>query len=193
MDTKWFLVGGSAVVSALALILWDQRATMKAKAEFPPMGEKRFPTVRGASLSRQAYALPEDLEGRINILMIAFKRRHQYDINTWLPVAQDLAGEYEEVAYYELPVIQRLNPVARSLIDNGMRAGIPDPVARATTITLYVDKDAFMRSLDLTTDEQIYVLLVDRTGKVMWRTEGRQSEEAASSLRNAIAAARGQG
>ncbi len=34
-------------------------------------------------------------------------------------------------------------------INEGMRAGIPDPATRERTITLYIDKPAFQHALDM--------------------------------------------
>jgi predicted transcriptional regulator len=55
-------------------------------------------------------------------------------------------------------------------------------VARARTITLYVDKAAFRQALELPHEEDIYVLLVDREGNVLWRAEGAFTPEKGESL-----------
>jgi hypothetical protein len=73
------------------------------------------------------------------------------------------------------------------MIDRGMRRGIPSKDKRARVITLYVDKDAFKTALNLPTSEDtIYILLVDRRGRVLWRGEGSYSDVTAASLRRAI-------
>ncbi|MDR3747630.1 MAG: hypothetical protein P4M04_05705 [Acidobacteriota bacterium] len=61
-----------------------------------------------------------------------------------------------------------MNPLTRWFIDSGMRRGIPDPNARARTITLYIDKKPFEQALQLPTEKTVYALLVDRSGKVLW-------------------------
>jgi len=182
---SWILAGGAAL--AAAFVYRDQRETLDTVASFPPEGETRFPRVTGLNLSRRAFHLPEDFEGELNVAIVAFKQRHQLDVNTWLPAVRDLAARHEGLRYYELPTIHSMNPVARSFIDNGMRAGIPDLDARAATITLYLDKAEFRRALDLPTEDRIYVLLVDREGNVMWRAEGRHSEAREGELRDVVA------
>ena len=64
-----------------------------------------------------------------------------------------------------------------------MRAGIPDPKARATTITLYLDKAAFMEILDISDEDSIVVMLIDREGEIYWRVNGPATEEAVNGLR----------
>jgi len=92
--------------------------------------------------------------------------------------------------YYELPTIDRLNPLFRWFIDNGMRRGIPDSSARSRTITLYLDKPSFRKALSLPDEKRIYAILVDRSGRVLWRTEGDFDEAKAASLQRALARAK---
>ena len=57
-------------------------------------------------------------------------------------------------------------------LDRGMAAGIPDPAARARTITLYTDVRQFMKQLGIPSTSQIQALLLDRSGRVLWRSQG---------------------
>ncbi|HEU0025678.1 MAG TPA: hypothetical protein VFQ25_01060 [Ktedonobacterales bacterium] len=146
----------------------------------------RFPRVRGANLERREFALPGDFEGELNLTLIAFRREQQDDIDTWAATARELPRRYPSLRSYELPVISRLLPFGRQWLDSAMRAGIPDRAAREATITLYIDKGAFRRALELPTEETIYALLVTRDGRVLWRAEGRWSEEKGQALERAL-------
>ena len=146
----------------------------------------RLPAVSGSNLQRQRLNLPEDLEGEVNLVLIAFQQWQQRQVDTWLPFARRLEETYPALRYYELPTIQRLNVLARTFINEGMRAGIPDPVARERTITLYVDKGAFREALGLAGEENIYVRLLDRQGRVLWRAEGTFAPEKGESLAEAV-------
>jgi hypothetical protein len=42
-----------------------------------------------------------------------------------------------------LPTIRALNAFSKFFINEGMRAGIPNPKSRERTITLYLEKDDF--------------------------------------------------
>lgn len=145
-----------------------------------------FPFVRGENLEGRAFTLPADLKGAYNVLFIAFQRDQQIDINSWLPFAKQLVNEYPALAYYELPTIYRGHPLFRWWLNTGMRMGIPDKKAREVTITLYLDKRAFRKALDMPDEERIYVLLVNRKGEVLWRVEGPFHEERERDLKHAI-------
>jgi hypothetical protein len=177
------IVIGVGILIALALWAFDRRFNPQEPIDPSRFEEARFPTVKGSNLAGESFVLPQDVEADYALLMIAFKQRQQFDINTWLPTASELAQVYDELAFFELPTIERLHPAARAFIDGGMRAGIPDPAARAATITLYLDKPAFRQALDIPDEESIVVMLIDRMGEIYWRTRGSASSEAVNELK----------
>jgi hypothetical protein len=142
----------------------------------------QFPVVTGSNLQRRKLDLPEGFDGNLNLVLIAFQQWQQTQVDTWIPFAKQLEEVHAGLRYYELPTIQRLNALARTFINEGMRAGIPDPVARERTITLYVDKNSFRQALQLPHEDDIYVLLLDRQGQVLWRAEGTFTQEKGESL-----------
>lgn len=146
----------------------------------------RFPTVKGSNLSGQEFVLPASFEGEINVVALAFQMWHQNEVDTWMPLLKHLEQTMPGLRAYELPVIRSMNRINQWMIDQGMRGGIPDRATRARTITLYIDKELFRRNLDLPSEDHIYVLLVDRDGEVLWRTQGAYHPDTARDLAAAI-------
>lgn len=136
-----------------------------------------FPQVTGSNLERRRFSLPGDLEGDFNLLFLAFWQRHQALVDSWMPLADRLQEQRKDLVAYELPVIQSRSRLSQWFIDSGMRAGIPDRRIREHTITLYLDKAPFLDALDISDDCTIQVLVVDRLGRVVWRTTGGWDEE----------------
>lgn len=132
----------------------------------------RFPRVAGRSLEGRNLTLPQDFEGALDIVVVAFQRDQQHEVDGWMPLLHSLADHRSDVRVYELPTLGRGYRLMRSFIDGGMRRGIPDRAVRAATVTLYVDKTSFRDALGLRDEDRIYVLLVDRDGRVHWRAEG---------------------
>lgn len=141
-----------------------------------------FPRVTGSNLERRRFTLPGDLEGDFNLLFLAFWQRHQSLVDSWMPLANLLQEQRNDLVAYELPVIQSRSRLSQWFIDGGMRAGIPDRRIREHTITLYVDKPPFLDSLDIPDDHTIQVLVVDRSGRVVWRTAGAWDQEREADL-----------
>jgi hypothetical protein len=145
-----------------------------------------FPDVIGKNLEGKDFHLPLDFEGELNLVFVAFQREQQLMVNTWLPTADLLEDLHPKLKYYELPSISRMNPIARWVINTGMRTGVKDPKSRAKTITLYLDKKPFCRALGIGTEDNIYILLVDQKGKVVWNSEGPCNAENAKDLSDFI-------
>jgi hypothetical protein len=146
-----------------------------------------FPAVSGNSLMKRKFSLPADFEGELNVVLIAFKRNQQDDVDTWTPHLRALAANHPGLKVYELPVLPRSITIMRGFIDGGMRSGIPDTAVRATTITLYINKTPFKKSLDIRSEEHIEVVLVDRKGVIHWRAQGLFDEAALTTLEQALA------
>jgi hypothetical protein len=146
----------------------------------------RFPEVSGSNLLRQKITLPRDLQGELNILLLAFYQWHQNLIDTWIPAASQLEGSYSGVRFYEIPIIQKMNVLYQTFINEGMRAGIPNQATRQKTITLYLNKKEFLRALNIPDDQTIWVLVIDQAGNVLWRSQDVFTPEKGEALRNAI-------
>jgi hypothetical protein len=147
-----------------------------------------FPPMTSENLARETLNLPGGFEGDYNLCLIAFQQWHQRLIDTWIPWARELEQTLPGFRYYEFPVIRRLNPLYRGFIDRGMRAGIPDPIARHKTITLYTDKAAFKQALEIDSERDIHLRLVDREGVVHWHATGGLTPETADSLTETLEA-----
>jgi hypothetical protein len=145
-----------------------------------------FPTVSGFNLNRQKLTLPQDFQGNLNLIFIPFEQWHQMEVDSWIPLVKELEEQAKDLVYYELPIIRSRNSLSRMFINEGMRAGIPNPKTRERTITLYLDKAKFRRALEMPDEDHIYILIVDRQGKEFFRTRGPYSRDAEVSLRQAL-------
>lgn len=146
----------------------------------------KFPELKASNLERSEFHLPQDFAGERNLVLIAFQREQQEQLDTWLKEMKRFQEVDPGFEYYELPTIEKLNSLMRWFIDTGMRRGIPDKNARARTITLYIDKKPFLDSLQLPSEKTVYALLVDRSGNVLWRTEGTFDEAKGEGLRKVL-------
>jgi hypothetical protein len=166
---------------ALNITIGSTPAAERARVEMADtLG--RFPSVEGSNLEGEHFQLPSGFEASLNVVLVAFKREQQSDIDEWMPFLNTLRKGQPTLRVYELPTLGRRYRLMRSFIDGGMRRGIPDAAVRSATITLYIDKAPFRESLRLPDEDRIYVLLVDREGRVFWRASGRFDELAAAEL-----------
>jgi hypothetical protein len=182
---RLWLIGGA--ILGLALYLFSEKVYPASAVREIEEGEKaKFPQVTGKNLEGRGFNLPKDFEGEVNLCLIAFTQEQQYDVNTWLDNAKPFL-EIKGFALYELPTLPESNPAFRYWLDSVMYQGIPDKRQRERTITLYLSKSAFRKSLNLPNEKTIYAILTDRSGNVLWQETGRFTPEKAESLRKALA------
>lgn len=143
---------------------------------------ERFPTVVGTNLTGTSVRLPDQLDGRLNLLLIALRRGQRSELNTWSPYTDALENRSPDVRVYEVPVLSAAYLRDRPVIDGAMHDAISDPAVRERTITLYLDKAAFRAALGVPSDDQIHVRLVDRAGTTRWCTDGAFDAAKAAAL-----------
>jgi hypothetical protein len=152
----------------------------------------KFPSVKATSLTNKPYQLPRDLEGELNLVIVAFKQWQQDWVDTWIPSLQSLAYQHKNLRVYEMPTMSRFNGIYRFMIDNGMRAGIPDKAVRAATLCAYIDVPPFAQALQLPGRDSIYLFLLDRAGEILWRGQGAfdqaQCDELAATVKRLTSA-----
>jgi hypothetical protein len=145
-----------------------------------------FPTIAASNLEGKKVILPQDLEGTLNVVIIAFKREQQLLVDTWIPFLESLMDKTLDFAFYELPTIRSGIPFLRFIVDSGMRAGIPGKSARERTITIYTKKKKFRQNLDIPNEETIYIFLMNKDGQILWRSVGEFTEQKGTELESSI-------
>jgi len=165
---SFLIVIGLLLASIFAIAAQSQQADMASVG--------KFPALESETLEKQAVQLPQDFQGERNMLFIAFEREQQRDIDTWLTQMKRYEDLDKGFRYYEIPTIEKMNRLMRWFINTGMRHGIPDKKARERTITLYIDKEPFKKSLQIPDEKKIYAMVVDRSGNVLWRASSPYDE-----------------
>ena len=147
---------------------------------------RQFPRVKGSNLEGKRFALPTDFEAEYNVVVVAFRREQQADVDSWLPFLRQQKVLARGVRVYELPTLSRSYRWMRGFIDGGMARGIPEKATREVTITLYIDKTPFKQALAISTEDRIVTLIVARDGRVLWRADGRFSPASGAELSAAL-------
>jgi hypothetical protein len=163
---------------ALAIV-----ASSSAAAE-SPLG-LQLPSVEGRSLEGRAVRFPDHLRGRAAVLLVAYRRGTQADVDLWTAL---LDRKAPSVPWYELPTIA--SPLWRPLqgwIDGGMRRGVPQP-RWGRVVTLYDDAPTLAGFLGDHGGLTTHVVLLDPSGRVRWFDAAGFSEVSGQSLLDAIAA-----
>jgi hypothetical protein len=85
-----------------------------------------------------------------------------------------------------MPLIDNPGMFMRWFIDTGMRGGIKGRFQRSHVWTAYTDKKAFLQSCGITSESEIRVLVVDRSGEIIHSESGAYTKEGAAKLLKAL-------
>lgn len=149
-----------------------------------------FPALQARNLEGVVHDLPDVFAGDPSVVVVAFERHQQREVDTWAPWLSGLRDRLPGLEVYELPAIKRRWLPARGFIDAGMRAGIPDLDTRQRTLTAYTDVGALTRALRIDSTSTIALFVVARSGKIVWSGRGAYESDAAADLEWAAVAAR---
>jgi hypothetical protein len=161
------------------------------------------------SLAGTSVLLPRDLPGARTLVLLAYRQRHQVDVDRWIALAVGLgvpatprgATEPLATAVVEVPFLAGGWRPVRRVIDGGMASGIADPDVLARTFTAYGSPRAHRRAsgIDagdrswLTRDHRrrhalaaVEALVCERDGTVRWHRTGPPTPADASSLASSL-------
>jgi hypothetical protein len=146
---------------------------------------RRFPSVAGQALSGAEVRIPEDLLGAPALLLCAYRRGTQADIDLW---AAHAGQEFPWLAVYELPIIPSLlwRPF-QGMIDGGMRSGVPRR-QWSSVVTLYEQGAKARAFLGDQGGLHANVVLLDAGGMVTFLESGGYREASARALDTAVRA-----
>jgi hypothetical protein len=147
-----------------------------------------FPRLTSYSLNKAKLNLPGDFAGQLNLLLISFRPEQQKQIDSWMPAAEALQHIDSNFRWYQMPVSASENFVFRWWDNSSMRSDDTDPETWPWIVPLYVEKNHFRHSLQIPTDRQISVLLVDKQGRILWRSQGPMTPDRRDSLKAKVAA-----
>jgi len=147
-----------------------------------------FPSLNADSLARTRLNLPADFAGRANLLLIYFEPEQAHVVDTWMPFAQALQHMNFNFRYYRMPVSNPENFIFRWWDTSSLRSVETDPETWPWIVPLYINKQEFRRSLNIPNEKDIVVLLVNKSGQVLWRSSGRFTDDKRAPLSAAVTA-----
>ena len=145
-----------------------------------------FPRLEARNLEGLDVRLPDAFAGKRNVVIVAFKRKHQALVDSWIPWLEEHAASDPGLCFYELPTIGRIWAPVRNMIDGGMASAIRDPVVLRRTLTIYGDVARLTRPLGIEDRSTIALTVVDGSGGVYWCGAGGFAGNSAKEMETAL-------
>jgi len=166
----------------------------------------RFARLRTRALDGAPHDLPRELPAERTLVLLAYRQRHQRDVDAWIALAVALGVPPTQrgvtgpmaTAVVEVPFLQARWRPARRLIDGGMARGIADPDVLARTLTAYGAPARHRRATGLSgpavgaRGSEVEALVVSPDGRVHWHMTGPpprrvgEADDVVDGLRDAL-------
>jgi hypothetical protein len=147
-----------------------------------------LPTISFDNLSKSRVTLPADLHSDRNLMLLYFELTQQADVDNWNTVIDRWRSSDPSLTSYTSLVSSQKNFLSRWWQNASMRSA-SDPSRWPTTLPLYVNKHAFEHNLEIPSEKQVVLLLLDRKGHVLSRVAGPPADNSRAAMENALHAA----
>ena len=149
----------------------------------------RIPTAHATSLAGAQVTLPDDLRGKVGVLVLGFSKSSGDVCKGW---GERLAQSYHdthEVAYYQMPVLEAVPKIIRSMVVKGIKSGVP-VAEQPHFLPVFSDEAAWQKIVRYSNADDAYVLVVDEQGNIHWQTSGKATDAGFAALKQQVEALR---
>ncbi len=135
-----------------------------------------FPAIQAKNLEGKQVAIPDDAKDKVTLVAVAFLRKSQGQLDSWLNPFYEKFGKRDDFMFYEVPMIAKGYIFMKPIIDNGMRGGLPQ-LKHKHVVTFFGDVNKYSKILNI--DPKFgHVFLLDKEGKIRWQNKGYSEKDA---------------
>lgn len=144
-----------------------------------------LPKIEGESLASTQVVLPDAATGKVAVLIFGFSKNSKTANNAWASrLLADFAGQ-PFFTLYQLPVIEGAPRFVRGMIIASMRKDVPEN-RRDHFVPLVKGEAALKAFVQYKEPDDAYVVLLDRSAKVVKQVHGPVNDSTYSEIRQEI-------
>ena len=150
----------------------------------------RIPELNGISFSEQAVRLPQDLQGKVGVLVVGFSQGSRDAVTAW---GKRLAVDYASsptVAFYELPVLEGVPRFLRGMVTGKIKSSVSER-GKPHFVPILENGAAWRALAQYKGGDAAYVMVVDGTGVVRWQSHDAFSEAVYGAMQREVEGLRG--
>ncbi len=144
-------------------------------AAAPLVPGETLPTARGEFLTGHTGELPAAARGHVTLVLFGFSYASRKPVEAWAERIHATWAADTSITCFEVPVMSGMAWLGRPFITGGMRKGTP-PAMHERVVLLWGVSGDWKHRLDVHDRNTAYVVLLDREGRVRWRTAGALDE-----------------
>lgn len=156
---------------------------------------KTFPDMAAETVEDKKVSLPTDVKGKYTLLGLAYSKKSEDELNSWFtPVFEKfiqktngglMAGMGYDVNVYFVPMFTGINAAAQGTAKKKAIKNV-DPQLLPYILFYKGELKTYKEALDFEKKDIPYFFVLDPTGKIVFATSGKYSEDKMDEVENAI-------
>jgi hypothetical protein len=141
--------------------------------------------MHGTTLAGDPITFPDAFKAKVNVLVLGFSHSSQEQIANWGRLIHADYAKSSDVQYFELAMLAGAPRMLRGVIIKRLTASVPFD-QRPHYVPILESDAPWRPAAHYNKADDAYVLLVDRSGLVLWRTEGDATDAAYAELKKQV-------
>jgi hypothetical protein len=144
------------------------------------------PSITATALDGSAVTFPRSQSQKPLLVIVGFSRKSSGDFKQWNQRALSPYITDPRIDYYELPELQGVPSLVRTMILHGMRREIPK-AQHSHFAPLTAGEDEWKKTVGYSPSQDTYLVLAEPSGHIVWQTSGLPDDEKVTALKQALA------
>lgn len=132
---------------------------------------QQFPRLEEENLNGQQVVLPDAASGRVAVFVMGFSKASKTPTEAWAKRVQSDFGKASGFALYQMPVLEAVPKMIRGMVISGIKKGVPEN-ERTHFVPVLHNEDELKKLVGFKGDDDAYIVVLDRTGKISYQTHG---------------------
>jgi predicted transcriptional regulator len=142
----------------------------------------QIPKTASESLAGDSVTLPDSIRGHVSVVIVGFSKSSQDAVKAWDVAARKQLGATD---VYQVAVLEDAPSFVRGMIKHAMKGSTP--ADRQGHFLVVVKGEAELKkAAGFAEANDPYVLLLDGSGEIRWRTHGAVSDAALKELADKV-------
>lgn len=171
--------------------MWLRRALAALSLPALLLCAEPLPRIEGESLSGKSVTLPDSSAGRLAILIVGFTHESHVQCKVWDDLLESRLASRSDVALFPIAVFQDVPRLVRPVAARSIRGATPK-AEWDRFLLLYNNKSELLSAVGLSAKldgpgkDDAYLLVLDRSGAIRWKTHGPYSDSGVKQLEDLL-------
>jgi hypothetical protein len=135
-----------------------------------------MPKIQGESLAAHTVVLPDAAAGKVDILIFGFTKASKVPTGAWADKLQADLGSRPDLELYQLPVLEDVPRLFRSLVISGIKKGVAEN-NRDHFVPILQGEAELKKLVRYKEPDDAYLIILGRDGNIVQQMHGAPTDE----------------